>query len=185
MFKNLLSIKTIVAIGIGAAVFIILAKFVAIPSPVPNTSIQTAYAFLALMAVVFGPIAGALIGLIGHALNDAITYGSIWWSWVAVSMFVGFLIGLLAKFFSIESGIFNTSKVIRFNIVQIIAQGIGWFLIAPTLDILIYAEPANKVFTQGFVAGISNIITVGVIGTILLLAYAKTRKQDNSLQKEL
>jgi energy-coupling factor transport system substrate-specific component len=180
-----LSIKTIVAIGIGAAVFIILAKFAAIPSPVPNTTIQTSYAFLALMAVVFGPIAGALIGFIGHALNDAISYGSVWWSWVVVSALVGLLIGLASKSININSGSLGTKKIVTFNIVQVIAQGLGWFLAAPLLDILIYAEPANKVFVQGLFAGISNMITVGIIGTILLVAYGKTRSQSNSLHKEM
>ena len=31
-------IKTVVAIGIGAALFFVLGRFVAIPSPVPNTN---------------------------------------------------------------------------------------------------------------------------------------------------
>lgn len=185
MNRNYLSIKTIVAIGIGAALFMILAKFASIPSPIPNTSIQTSYAFLALMAAVFGPIAGGLIGFIGHALNDAISYGSVWWSWVIVSLFVGATIGLFAKRINIEAGGFTVKKVITFNVIQAVAQGIGWFLIAPALDILIYAEPANKVFTQGVFAGLSNIVTVGVLGTILLFAYAKTRSQSNSLHKEL
>ncbi|MFS0864800.1 ECF-type riboflavin transporter substrate-binding protein [Fredinandcohnia sp. 179-A 10B2 NHS] len=180
-----LSIKTIVAIGIGAAVFFVLAKFAAIPSPIPNTTIQTSYAFLALMAVVFGPIAGALIGLIGHALNDAISYGSVWWSWVVVSMLVGFLFGLAKNKIDIESGIINAKKIITFNIVQVLAQAVGWFVVAPTLDIWIYAEPANKVYVQGLVAGGSNMLTVGIIGTILLIAYAKTRSQSGSLTKEL
>ena len=35
--KNNNSIKTVVAIGIGAALFFVLGRFVAIPSPVPNT----------------------------------------------------------------------------------------------------------------------------------------------------
>ncbi|HIZ54479.1 MAG TPA: ECF transporter S component, partial [Candidatus Enterococcus avicola] len=52
------------------------------------------------------------------------------------------------------------------------------------LDVLIYAEPANKVFTQGFAAGIANIVTVAVIGTILLSAYAQTRNKSDSLSKE-
>src|SRR5690606_37454221 len=116
-FMKSLSIKTIVAIGIGAAVFVILAKFAAIPTPIPNTTVQTSYAFLALMALVFGPIAGALIGLIGHALNDAISYGSIWWSWVIVSMLVGFLFGLAKNKIDIESGIINAKKIVTFNIV--------------------------------------------------------------------
>lgn len=180
-----LSVKTIVAIGIGAAVFVILAKFVALPTPIPDTTVQTSYAFLALMAVVFGPIAGALIGLIGHTLNDAITWGSIWWSWVIVSMLVGFIFGLVKNKIDIESGVINAKKIVTFNIVQVIAQAIGWFVVAPTLDIWIYAEPANKVYVQGLVAGVSNMVTVGVIGTILLIAYAKTRSKSGSLTKDL
>lgn len=75
-------------------------------------------------------------------------------------------------------------KIITFNIVQVIVQAIGWFLVAPSLDILVYAEPANKVFLQGLVVGISNMVTVAVIGTLLLLLYAKTRSQKGSLDKE-
>ena len=33
------SVKSIVAIGIGAALFFVLGRFVAIPSPIPNVSI--------------------------------------------------------------------------------------------------------------------------------------------------
>lgn len=55
---NKLSIKTIVAIGIGAAVFMILGRFGSIPTGIPNTNIETCYAFLALMAIIYGPIAG-------------------------------------------------------------------------------------------------------------------------------
>lgn len=179
-----LSIKTIVAIGIGSAVFVILGRFVSIPTGIPNTSIETAYAFLALMSVVFGPIAGLLIGLIGHALKDAVFYGSIWWSWVIVSAFVGLFIGFFANRINIQSGVFASKQILTFNIVQAVVQAIGWFLIAPALDVLIYAEPANKVFVQGVAAGISNIITVGVIGTILLVSYAKTRNKSDSLSVE-
>ncbi|MEI3612567.1 ECF-type riboflavin transporter substrate-binding protein [Pseudogracilibacillus sp. SO30301A] len=179
-----LSIKTIVAIGIGSAVFVILGRFVSIPTGIPNTSIETAYAFLALMSVVFGPIAGLLIGLIGHALKDAVFYGSIWWSWVIVSAFVGLFIGFFANRINIQSGVFASKQILIFNIAQAVVQAIGWFLIAPALDVLIYAEPANKVFVQGVIAGISNIITVGVIGTILLVSYAKTRNKSDSLSVE-
>ena len=54
--------------------FFVLGRFVAIPSPVPNTTISVQYGLLAFMAVVYGPVAGALIGLIGHALID-FSYG--------------------------------------------------------------------------------------------------------------
>ena len=52
------SIKTVVAVGIGAALFFVLGRFVAIPSPVPNTNISLQYAVLGLLAAMYGPIAG-------------------------------------------------------------------------------------------------------------------------------
>jgi len=180
-----LSIKTIVAIGIGAAVFIILGRFGSIPSGVPNTNIETAYAFLALMAVLYGPVAGLLIGLIGHTLKDSIFYGSPWFSWVIASAVVGLVIGLIAKKINVQNGEFGSKEMISFNLVQILANAIAWFVIAPVLDILIYSEPVNKVFVQGAVAGVSNIVTVAVLGTILLKMYAKTRTKQGSLTKDM
>lgn len=179
-----LSIKTIVAIGIGSAVYVILGRFLTIPTGIPNTNIETAVAFLAFIAVLFGPIAGGLIGLIGHALKDVLMWGSVWWSWVFVSLFIGFFIGLFVYKIKVEDGQFGKKEILTFNLVQVIVQIIGWGVLAPVLDILIYAEPANKVFTQGLVASLSNIISVGVISTILLVSYAKTQSKGSSLTKE-
>lgn len=62
------SIRTVVATGIGAALFIIIGMFVNIPI-FGNTSIQLQYAVQALFSVIFGPITGFLWAL-GHALKD-------------------------------------------------------------------------------------------------------------------
>ncbi len=182
--KNNLSIKTIVAIGIGSAVFMILARFAAIPTPIPNTTFNTAYGFLALMAVIFGPIAGVSIGFIGHTLTDLTAYGSPWFSWIIASAIVGLVIGFAAKRLKINEGEFGKKEIIIFNIYQVVANALAWFLVAPTLDVNIYAEPLNKVFTQGLVAGSLNMITVAVLGTILLYSYAKSRVKKGSLDRE-
>ena len=52
------------------------------------------------------------------------------------------------------------------------------------LDIVIYAEPAKKVFAQGLVAGASNFVTTAVIGSLLMLAYTKTIAKSGSLKQE-
>ena len=72
--KSLFSIKDVVAIGVGAALFVVIAML-QIPAPAPNTSIQLQYALQALFSVVFGPIVGFLIGLIGHAIKDVVFGG--------------------------------------------------------------------------------------------------------------
>lgn len=179
-----LSIRTIVAIGIGAAVFMILGRFGSIPTGIPNTNIETAYAFLALMALLYGPVAGFLIGFIGHALKDIVFFGSPWISWVIASGVVGLIIGLSYKRIKINEGVFGKKQIIIFNIIQIIANVIAWFCVAPMLDVVIYAEPINKVFLQGIVGGTVNMITVGILGTILISNYAKTRIKRGSLNLE-
>jgi energy-coupling factor transport system substrate-specific component len=68
-------------------------------------------------------------------------------------------------------------------VIQIIGNVIAWILVAPVLDILIYQEPVNLVFTQGVTAAIMNSISAGVIGTLLLVAYSATRTRKGSLSK--
>ncbi len=177
-------VVTVVAIGIGAALFFVLGRFVAIPSPIPNTNISLQYGLLGFMAGLFGPVAGLLIAFIGHALVD-FSYGwGIWWSWVIASGVTGLLMGLAAKKLALSSSDFNGKKIAVFNIYQVIANLISWVVIAPVLDILIYAEPANKVFTQGLFAALSNSVTTAIVGTLLCLAYSKARPSEGSLKKE-
>ena len=177
-----LEIKQVVAIGIGAAVYIILSRFAAIPTPIPNTTLQVTFAFLALMAFIYGSFVGFGIGIIGHTISDMTAYGSPWISWVLVTGFFGFTIGLLGKKIKIEN--FGRSKIIQFIIGEIIICILGWGILAPILDILIYKEPANKVFAQGIFAGISNMIVVGILGTILIYSFSKSIVSKGSLKKE-
>ena len=183
MFK--VTTKTIVAVGIGAALFALLFMYVKVPSPVPETSFQTAYGLAGFFGVLFGPIAAALMAFIGHALSDALQYGSPWWSWVIASGVAGFIYGLAFKRSKIEEGEFKWKDILTYNVIQIIGNVIAWLVVAPVLDILIYAEPVNLVFTQGAIAALMNSIAAGVIGTLLLVAYAATRTKKGSLAKKI
>ena len=182
MFK--INTKTIVAIGLGAAIFMLLFMYVKIPSPIPETSFQTAYGLSAFFATLFGPIAGALISFIGHALSDAVQYGSPWWSWVIASGVSGFIFGFAFNRTRVEEGVFKGKDILTFNIIQIIGNLVSWVVVAPVLDILIYQEPKDLVFTQGLAAAAMNIVSAGVIGTLLLVAYAATRTKKGSLKKK-
>ena len=99
--------KTFVAVGIGAALFFVLGRFVAIPSPVPNTNISLQYAVLALLAAMYGPVAGGLIGFIGHALIDLSWGGIPRRSRVITSANVGVVEGLFTKKQNDEEGDIN------------------------------------------------------------------------------
>ena len=79
--------RTTVAIGIGTAIFIVLFWFIKIPTPIPEVTFQAASALCAVFACLFGPVAGFLIGFIGHVLTDAL-------SWKVTS---GIGVGILAS----------------------------------------------------------------------------------------
>ena len=179
------SVKSIVAIGIGAALFFVLGRFVAIPSPVPNVNICVQYGLLAFMSVVYGPVAGALIGLIGHALID-FSYGwGIWWSWVITSAVFGLLVGMAADKLKLNGPELGAKKsLVSFNIAQLASHVVCWGLVAPVLDIVIYSEPIEKLFTQGLMAGIANSVTTAIVGTLLCLAYAAAKPKAGSLTKD-
>lgn len=178
------SVKTIVAIGIGAALFFVLSSYVAIPTPAPNLKISVHYPVVSVMAMLFGPVAGFLMSLIGHFLSDLASGWGVWWSWIAGSAFFGLVMGLLGYKLKLSKGEFGVKGVIIFNVVQIIAHLIAWGFIAPGLDILIYDEPAEKIFLQGAVGSVGNILSTAIVGTILCFAYASTRAKKGSLKAE-
>lgn len=177
------SIKTVVATGIGAALFVIIGILINIPTALPNTSIQLQYAVLALFAVIYGPTVGFFSGFIGHAVKDALQSGSPWWSWILVSGLVGLVIGLVSRQLDINKGYLTAKDYVLFNLTQVLINCLGWGLIAPFLDILVYSEPSNKVYAQGFLSAIVNLVTVGIGGSLLLTLYAKTRTKKGSLTK--
>ena len=64
------------------------------------------------------------------------------------------------------------------------ANVVAWLGIAPVLDILIYAEPASKVFAQGAMAAVVNSLTAVIVGALLVVAYTRTIAKKGSLDQE-
>lgn len=182
--KKGLAVKTIVAVGIGAALFVVLTQLSIPVGFIPNTRIQFNASLIALIGAIFGPVAGLLSALIGHALGDAVFYGGIWWSWVIADAIYGLLVGLTFKRLKITEGGFGIKEAVVFNVTQIVANAVAWIAIAPLLDILIYAEPSDKVFAQGLAAFTVNAVVTLIVGTILAFSYSRIRTGNSSLKKE-
>lgn len=104
-------VKEVVATGIGTALFIVLTNAQIPFGIIPNTALQSRVAVLTFFSAVFGPIVGGAIGLIGHALGDAIFYGSIYWSWVFPDALFGILMGVFAAKFAIKDGGFDGKAI--------------------------------------------------------------------------
>lgn len=177
------TIKTIVATGIGSALFVIIGIFVNIPI-FANTSIQLQYALQALFATLFGPVAGFLIGFIGHTVKDSIQYGNVYWAWILASGVIGLVIGLFRKHYDVSKGQFPLKAIIAFNLVQVLASVIAYGPVTTIGDKILYAQEWSYLLTQGAIAGVANILTMAIGGTLLLSIYAKSRTKSGSLSKD-
>ena len=89
---------------------------------------------------------------------------------------MGVVVGLFAKKLDLQEGEFGKKKMAAFTVANIAAHLLAWVVVAPVLDILIYAEPAKKVFAQGAFAA--------VVGGLLVLAYTRTIAKKGSLDQE-
>jgi energy-coupling factor transport system substrate-specific component len=86
--------------------------------------------------------------------------------------------------YKIEEGGFGVKQGVIYNVVQILSNAVAWVVVAPIGDILIYAEPANKVFAQGVVSFLLDSAVCLVLGTIIIMAYSSTRIKARSLRAE-
>ena len=63
------------------------------------------------MAVIYGPVAGFLIGLIGHGFKRFSILWMPWFSWVISSAVVGLIIGLAWKKLRVNDGEFGIKQI--------------------------------------------------------------------------
>ena len=164
------------AIVISAALMFVLNHFASIPTWVEGTNFMPGMAILAASAAIFGPVAGFLIGFIGHFLQDlAGDFGRIWWSWIISSAVFGLAVGSCWKKYQIDEGKFGVYQAVIFNAMQITANITAYVFIARTLSLIMYQEPFGKISLMGFVAAGFNIAVVLVLGTALIIAYYKIK----------
>ncbi len=178
-----LSVQAVVATGVGIAIVFLLKRFLPIPTGVPNTTIDLGEAFIAFLAGIFGPAVGGLVAFFAHLFND-LSWGDPWWTWIIADAIFGFLIGFSRNFLKLKTEPLTKKKLFQFNILQIGANILCWGILAPLGDILVYSQPAGKVFLQGITATVTDILSVGIVGTLLISAYAKTQTQKNQLTKD-
>lgn len=178
-----LTTKHVVAIGIGSALYA--ATSMISINVAPNTGLRIAISLLCVFGALFGPIVGFLVGFIGHALNDAISSGVVWWSWVFMSASVGLFSGFitLQKDFNVLKG-----KLSGKHIVLMYIYSIGGALVGSILsycgDVFLYGEPANKVWLQIIVANALNLLVIAVVGIPVVIGLAKLKNTSSNLEEE-
>ena len=115
------TVRNVVASAILAALVFVLLRFVAIPTPFPDTTLSIYAAVVAFFAVLFGPAVGFVGGFLGNLLVDLTAGWGVWWTWVVVTGLYGLFVGLGCKGIDLEDGVFEKKEFIRFSIVCVIS----------------------------------------------------------------
>ncbi|MDT4761962.1 ECF-type riboflavin transporter substrate-binding protein [Sphaerochaeta sp. PS] len=178
--KGMQPVKMVVIIAIGAALYGV-GGLLSVPV-FANTTIKPAMAILALVAGLYGPIVGFLVGFLGHWLTDMFAGWGVWPTWMLGSGIVGAVIGLfpiLTKR-ALDTGFFSKGQIGLYILLAFVGNFFG-YLISAVLDFLLFAEPLDKVITQQLIIAISNTIVIGILGTLLMLLVAKRNKDNTNL----
>ena len=180
---NKLSTKLVVAIGIGTALYGILGLWGF--TIAPNTFIKPGLAILTIFGALFGPVAGLLIGLIGHTVTDTISGGGIWWGWVLSSGIIGFAMGLIQKRggFNVKNGSFSKGDISYLAITGLVGIVIA-IIFAGVFDIIVMGEPFDKIVIQVLGATIADVIVFLVLGLPITIGLAKSNKKHTHLKIE-
>ena len=109
------TVRNVVASAILAALVFVLLRFVAIPTPFPDTTLSIYAAVVAFFAVLFGPVVGFVGGFLGNLLVDLTAGWGVWWTWVVVTGLYGLFVGLGCKGIDLEDGVFETTGISEFN----------------------------------------------------------------------
>jgi energy-coupling factor transport system substrate-specific component len=166
--------EPLVATIAGIVIFFVLGTYASI-EVFKNTYVFFQYSVLCLIAMVYGPFAGALVGFVGHTFVDIAGGGNPYWSWVAGSCIVGIVVGIVAllKRTDLEIGRFGAAEVIWFNVASVAGHIVAWGGVAPSLEFLIDGGSFVTIYTQALIAGVANIVTTSVVGTLLLFLHSK------------
>lgn len=176
-------IKLVVVIAIGSALYGV-GGMLGVPI-FANSTLKPAMAVLALIGVLYGPIAGFLVGFIGHWLTDMLMGWGVWPTWMLGSAIVGLLLGLFGRITSyrLDEGIFKAIDWVILAALSLVANFLG-YTISALLDYFLFSEPLNKVFTQMGLIALTNTIVIVVIGGIILKIVADRNKEKTNLVEE-
>ena len=170
-------IVTLIIVGIGTALFFLLGLLLRIPSPVPGGSLPFQYGLLSFLSVLYGPLAGLGVGLLGRLFVDLARGTGVWWSWIIASGVFGLLMGLAGRRFRFCRRPFGLNDAAAFILCEVIGHLICWVVFSPILDVVLYGESYGQMLLQGLVTCAVSASVTAVVGVLLCFICSAFRRR--------
>ncbi|MBR6951725.1 MAG: ECF-type riboflavin transporter substrate-binding protein [Oscillospiraceae bacterium] len=170
-------ILLLIIIGVGTALFVLLGSVLTVPSPVPGVSLPFPYALLSFLAILYGPVTGLAVGVLGRLLTDLIRGAGLWWSWIVASGAFGLLMALAGRRFRFCRRPFGLNDAAAFILCAVACHLICWAVLTPILDAVLYGAPYGQMLLQGLVNAALNAFVTAVAGTLLCFFCSAFRRR--------
>ena len=177
------SLKSAVIIVVSGLIYTLLEDHVGINTAFEHIQITTSYAFLTVISVIFGPVAGGLAALLGTGL----VFATEWYLdvplWI-VNVVLCVLVGRFTRDIDIHNGFFEKNDIVRFNLVQGFAHFFCWLLLKPALTSIMNREAFFPLMKTGLWDYLSYAFSSMLLGTLLLLIYARSQVNASNFYRK-
>ncbi len=171
---NNISTKSIAAIFISIGVFVLLDLLTGIATAFGNLRITYSEPFLVFFTVAAGPVSGAIAGFVGLLIAQ-VQETILDWPAIICTVLNCIAIGQNTRGIRIDAGIFEKKEMIQFNRIQLFSNVMVWALIYPLLRYYLSHTPLPEAFRLGIYTCVHLVISCGLMSTLFLAIYARTR----------
>ena len=178
--KYKLGVKEIIVCISGALIFMLLTMLKNEFYPFGITSnvgdyFNASLGSLAVIAAMFGPVCGGIVGLSGAMMADVMQAGRIYTVDVASACIFGVFIGLFEEKFLVWQGEFRMRQFVDYTCVTILAGIMNWIMLCPL--VAFFTMNCNLLFTlmRGCKVMAGSTFFAMVFGAIVMSVVSRYR----------
>ena len=176
--------KTIVTVGVGAALFGVLMCYGGI-QVFTNTNLTTAMIVPVVVGAMYGPLPAAVAAGVGNVIADLIGGWGMYPAWSIANAVAGLFIGALPLYGArITEGKFDLKHAIFYVICVCVGNAVAFGVIAQVFTVIFEGGDLSVSLIQGFTASGSNMIVEILIGLPVIFLLTKRYASRTNLSEE-
>ena len=176
--------KSIVTMGLGAALYGVLMVYGAVPS-FTNTNLSFAMIVPVFVGGLFGPLPAMITCGVGNVIADLIGGWGMWFDWSIGNAVMGLFVGMLPLYGAdIANGVFKVKHAVIYAILCVVGNMLAFGVVTPIFSTTLYGQDLNITLMQAIFATAGNTLVLVVAGIPILILLSKRAASKMNLKKE-
>ena len=176
--------KSIVTMGLGAALYGVLMVYGAVPI-FTNTNLSCAMIVPVFVGGLFGPLPAMITCGVGNVIADLIGGWGMWFDWSIGNAVMGLFVGMLPLYGAdIANGVFKVKHAVIYAILCVVGNMLAFGVVTPIFSTALYGQDLNITLMQAIFATAGNTLVLVVAGIPILILLSKRAASKMNLKKE-